>query len=68
MEDIHILNKHIEDHHKPLPEWIKVPSKEFLAIGSAHSIFNQQRILSGLETFTSEDVEQTINYCVGLDD
>ena len=58
---------HLSENAKPLPAWIFAPPKEWTAVGSVHSIFNQQRILTGKGAFSPSCVEATIKDCLGLD-
>ena len=66
-QDFNELLGYLMREMKPLPEWIYVPLNQWIAIGSAHSIFNQQRILSGKDEFTTACVEATIEECISLD-
>ena len=49
--------------HKELkvpPNWVKDQGKEKIAIGTSMSIFNQMRVLSGLDTFSADDVQKVL--------
>lgn len=52
----------------PVPEWLASRSldSKVVAIGSAHSIFNQMVSLSGMSKFTAWDVEQLVSRVLGL--
>jgi exopolyphosphatase/pppGpp-phosphohydrolase len=65
--DFYELLRVMDQNMKPSPAWIYSLVNEWVAIGSAHSIFNQQRILMGNDVFTPACVEATIKDCLGLD-
>jgi exopolyphosphatase/pppGpp-phosphohydrolase len=52
---------------KQMPAWA-LGASNVLAIGSAHSIFNQQRVLGGKSLFCAADVEAALADAVGLCD
>ena len=56
---------------KPIPtslqEAIHNPAYQVVAIGSQHSIFNQQRVISGKNTFCQRDVEKSLLDVVNMD-
>lgn len=60
------LSRLLDQTMKPLPSWLLHPNLHYAAIGSPHSIFNQQRILTGASTFTPSCVQKTISDCLGL--
>lgn len=66
-QDFSDLLGYLTREMKTLPEWTHAPLNEWTAIGSAHSIFNQQRILTGKDEFSAACVEATIEDCLGLD-
>ena len=51
----------------PIPQWLHAPTHQFVAIGSATSIFNQMQRMSGLQTFGVADVEAALATVTGLD-
>jgi radical S-adenosyl methionine domain-containing protein 2 len=51
----------------PKPDWLAALDAHIVAVGSAQSIFNQQRVLSGAGCFTVSDVEATIREVVALE-
>ena len=55
----------------PIPDSLQTaindPTYQIIAIGSQHSIFNQQRIVSGNQSFSQDDVENSLRKAVALE-
>ena len=65
------LDRVLNSLHKDLkdfPEWVKTQDTDTIAIGTSMSIFNQMRVLSGLNQFFSEDVMNVLSQCLSRND
>ena len=51
----------------PKPDWLAALDARIVAVGSAQSIFNQQRVLGGAGSFTQSDVEATLSEVVAME-
>lgn len=67
----HDFDKIMNMLHKELkvpPNWVKDQIKEKIAIGTSMSIFNQMRVLSGLNKFSADDVQNVLLECLSKND
>ena len=68
---VHAMLETLRHELAPIPatlqEVIQSQKITTVAIGSQHSMFNQQRILSGFDIFSQQDVESSLQESVSLD-
>lgn len=67
-EDINNILNFLHKNLKDAPTWVKNPTNIPVSIGTSLSIFNQMRVLSGLDQFSARDVELMIETLIDRND